>query len=174
MRFNASRKWPIVPDLFLFYLVCCLSIYPETHDAGWKIITDTYVLPWLWWKWRVDIVAVLPIRWKSIEISHTHVHDPDVKSPSSYPVIKDWTSVLIFHPHEKCYGMPGVQTSVIGYLDVTGRASRETIRALCTPVRAWFKMYIAWYSRRIFVGADITCPVSAIEWVQGNRNWEVL
>ena len=99
--------------------------------------------------------------------------NPDVKSPS---VVKD-RSLIIFsvHPRKYCYRISRVQASgCIGKLYVTGRATRELVRALWMPVRTWCKVNITWYSRWVFVGADITCPVSAIEWIQANRNWKIV
>ena len=43
-------------------------------------------------------------------------------------IIKD-RSLIVFaiHPGENCYRISCVQASVVGYLDVTGRATRELI-----------------------------------------------
>ena len=98
--------------------------------------------------------------------------NPDMKSPGE---VKDW-SLIIFpvHPRKNCYRISRVQASVIGKLYVTGRAAGELVRALWMPIRTWCEVNIAWYSRWVFVGADIPCPVLAIEWIQGNRNWKIV
>ena len=51
--------------------------------------------------------------------------------------------------------------------------SLRLVRACWIPIRTWCEANITWYSRWVFLGADITCPVSAIEWIQGNRNWKI-
>ena len=94
-----------------------------------------------------------------------------MKCPKVSPVIKNRSIVIFtFHPGENCYGICRVQASVVGNLNVTGIATRELIRAFRMSIRAWCELYIAWYSRRVVVGADITCSVSPMEWIQSSRN----
>ena len=98
--------------------------------------------------------------------------DPKVKSPG---VVKNGTFMIFsVHPGKNCYRISRVQASVIEKLYVTSKATGELVRALWIPVRTWCEVNITWYSRWVFVGADITCPVSAIEWMQGNRNWKIV
>ena len=152
------------------------SIYPNLYDARWKIVRGTNIVPGSRFQAGRNSIfckcSICTSWWSSKQPS---IYNPEVKSPDIRSEVNN-RSIIVFlvKPGKNCYGVSCVQASVVGYLDVTAKATRKLVRALWMSKGAWCKVYAVWFSRLVFVRTDVVRQMLSIEWIKGRRNWKIV
>ena len=151
------------------------SVYPKLYDARWKIVRGTNIVPGSRKAGRNSTCLKCSICTSCWSSKQPSIYNPEVKSPDIRSEVNN-RSIIIFlvKPGKNCNGISCVQASIVGYLDVTGRATRKLVRALWMSKGAWCKVYVIWFSRWIFVRTDVVCQMLSIEWIKGRRNWKIV